>query len=563
MDSLPRIFVVGRSTLDLLLHDPATLPQPGELGALPDYHLLPGGSGLNTALALSYLGTEVTFATKVGRDPAGRLIREVLESRSIRLAHLGEDPSLRTSLSLIRVADDGEIGLLHHEGASRSLSLDEVSAQGLAHCEAVHVGGALFMEALDGEPCAELMRRSRRLGKLTSLGTTRNTPRCRLLDPVFPHLDVVFMNRKEALAATGSSSEEAAAQWLRARGVRQVVVTLGPDGCHLATDRFQGVLPALPVKALDTTGCGDAFAAGYLDAALRGLPPVACASWGNALGAHCARTAGAIVSPFDRREIQAMIELGEIAGGTAALILAGGRSRRMPGGGQKLGFPVCGKPVVGWVVEALRQAGVPRIVVLLGHGSAEVRASLVGQPVEFFEAGDYAAGTGSSVRAAVRALGDLPPRILVTNGDTPLLRAETLASLVRRQAASGAGAVAYTATSPDLKRYSHGLVHRGPDGAFDRVEHVAQVVELPASMEVNTGTYCFGLEALRSGSTELHPAADGEVHLSDLLAVLRCRGTAVELVHHPEFSELISVNTLQDLREVEERLCRSPEADRV
>lgn len=549
MSREPGILVVGRSTLDLLVRGVTAPAGREELGLLEDYELLPGGSGLNTALALSYLGVDVAFATRVGRDAAGRLIRELIEERGILPARLVEDPLLRSPFSLITVAGDGEIGLLHHEGASRHLNAGDVSEAALRASPLVLIAGAMFMAGFDGAPSALLAQQCRRDGKRVALSTCRNTGRAGALAPVLPHLDLIFLNRKEALEISGRSDHEAAARWFRERGTTTVAVTLGAAGAFVASSEFSGLVEGFKVHAVDTTGCGDAFVAGFLHGTLCGLGAEPSAFWGNVLGAHCARTLGAVTSPFDPQEMAAMIDTHRCIGPIGALVLAGGRSQRMEGTEQKLTLSLCGRTLVSWIIAALRHAGVHRIVVLLGHQADAVRTSVGREPVEFFKARDFALGTGRSVRTALQALTDLPETILVTNGDTPLLRPATLRSLVRRHCAAGAGASAYTAVTSNPQRYAHGLIHRDASGGFSRVEHFREGMDHPPA-EVNTGIYSFRRSALLQAVETLAPAPDGEEHLSDVLSALQSAGHAVQLVPHSNFSEFISANTRRDLAEV-------------
>src|SRR4029077_3238192 len=549
-DSAPGALVVGMSTFDVFIRC-TRLPSRGEQITLDEYLASPGGAGVNISIALSFLKVPVALSTRVGADSGGRLVRELLEARQIQSGHVAEDPVAPTSFSLVNVAADGEIGLLHHEGANANLGLEDISADALANCEAVHLAGAMSLPKLDGGPAAQLMREAKALGKQTSLNTSRFTSRSSTLHSIFPHLDLIFANLQEALVASGCEDYESAAAWFRKKGVRQAVVTLGRSGTYVANADFSGMVQAIPVHATDTTGCGDAFVAAFLYAARAGFSTATCVAWGNALGAHCARTRGALVTPFEAREINALCETNNLYGGLCAFVLGGGASRRMEGAEQKLILPVCGKPMITWVIETLRAAGIHRIVVLTGHQAAAIERTLRGQPIEFFKASDFPLGTGGSVRAAMMELGNLPETILVVNGDTPLVRVETISSLLERHFRSQAKATVVTATSPDVLRYTHGGIIRDSSGGFSKVSHFLVTGERTPSHEVNTGTYCFTRDPLHSACEKLGTALDGKQHLSDVLAVLSANGGFVRLEHSADFSEFISANTRGNLSEIE------------
>lgn len=549
-DLVPDILVIGRSTLDILIRCSPRL-NADELGILSAYRVGPGGSAVNIAVSLAQLGARTALTTRVGQDAVGQLLRDELSTHGIACMNIVEDPCLSTSLSIINVQEDGEIGILHHEGASRSLALEDIAWPDVEKADVIHVGGTFFMRSLDGDPTARLMKDARDLGKLTSLSTSRNTRRRAVLLPVLKYLNLLIMNRKEAFEVTECDSHERAASWLRSRGVQRVVITLGGAGVYVQDYDFDGIVPAFYVHPTDTTGCGDAFIAGFLYATCLGLDVKTCAFWGNAVGAHCARSLGAVPVSFNRQEIEAMIAVQIRRGGVAALVLAGGRGHRMGAARQKVALNICGKPIIFWVVEALRQAGVHRIIVLLGHDADAVRSALDRQPVEFHVVETPESGTGATVRESVKHLSRLPETVLVMNGDTPLVRSGSLQKLVNEFTESNAEVVACTATSPDTGKYSHGTILRAKDEHFVQIEHTITTPGSPSPREINVGTYCFQRDALLRGTSKLAESKDGTVHFSDILTVMKQDHARVHFLHCPDFTEFISVNTPELLEESE------------
>lgn len=119
-----------------------------------------------------------------------------------------------------------------------------------------------------------------------------------------------------------------------------------------------------------------------------------------------------------------------------AIVLAAGRGVRMRSRRPKVLHPVAGRPAVLWVIEAARRVGCERIVVVVGHGADEVRATVGGEGVEFVEQREQR-GTGDAVLQTASALEPAGPALaLVLSGDAPLVRAATLERLL---AAAGSG----------------------------------------------------------------------------------------------------------------------------
>ena len=546
-----RYLIVGRATLDVSVYCRDEGQAAGELELLSGYRVGAGGSGVNTAIALADLGGEVALSTRVGRDLGGEVVRSELARRRVRVVGATDDSSRSTAFSVIQVRQKGSMSLLHFEGASKSLELSDVPDNELADCGRIHIAGALLMEKLDGAPTARLLEAARELGKQTSLGTSRNTGKGDVLHSVLPWVDTIFLSEREALELTKSAGVRQAAAWLRGRGVKEVAVTLGAEGAFVADAEGEEKVAPLGVHSRDTTGCGDAFAAGYLHASSRGFSGSECALYGNALGAHCARTLGALVSPVSGSELDGLVSWLRQGVRLGAFVLAGGEGRRMEGSDQKLLLPLKGRPLIAWVVQALRQLGVARLVVLVGHRAEALKAALSSQPVEFYQAPDYGAGSGASVRAALRELDDLPETLVVANGDTPLVSAGSLERLVSQHLAQRAAMTVFTATTPDPQRYAHGIVDRDEAGRPIGIDREISRPRIAPGVAVNTGTYCFSRDQARSCSEALAVASDGKVHLSDMLAVMTSRQLHVQEIPHSSFTEFISVNTRDDLETVE------------
>jgi sugar/nucleoside kinase (ribokinase family) len=160
----------------------------------------------------------------------------------------------------------------------------------------LHVAGALVMPGIDGEPTADLLRRARAAGVITFLDTVwDDTGRwMKVLGPCLPYVDVFVPSLAEAWALTGETDPEAAARSLLAHGVKTVALKMDIHGCLVATRSGDVVrVPAYQVTSVDSTGAGDAFAAGFIAGTYLGWNLEATARLANACGALCVTGAGA------------------------------------------------------------------------------------------------------------------------------------------------------------------------------------------------------------------------------------------------------------------------------
>jgi sugar/nucleoside kinase (ribokinase family) len=249
---------------------------------------------LNTASALAKLGLSAAAVGKVGVDALGDFVLGLLRERGVDERGVLRDPDAPTSASVVLVDGAGERTFLHLPGANGALRAEELDTELLFSGRALHVAGSLVMPALDGEPTAAILSEARGRGLLTSLDTVFDaTGRWERVLPSLPLLDLFTPGLREGRALTGEDEPPRIAAWLRERGVREVALTLGADGCYAAGEGFEGFIEPVPVRAVDGTGSGDAFAAGLLFGKLAGWPFERASRFANAAGAVATTAVGA------------------------------------------------------------------------------------------------------------------------------------------------------------------------------------------------------------------------------------------------------------------------------
>ena len=236
----------------------------------------------------------------------------------------------------------------------------------------------------------------------------------------------------------------------------------------------------------------------------------------------------------------------------AALILAAGKSTRMKSKRPKALHGLLGKPLLRWAVEAAQGAGASRTVLVVGH-QAEVVKETMGPELEYVLQAEQK-GTGHAVGMAEALLGDWDGPLLVLPGDAPLLSASLLESLIAHHTHSGAAATLLTAALDEAGSY--GRIVR--DGETGRVRGIVEARDATPEQlqirEIGTSVYAFQPSALFAALRLVTPNnAQGELYLTDVIALLAEQGQIVEAVISPDGDVVRGVNNraeLGDLREV-------------
>ncbi len=235
----------------------------------------------------------------------------------------------------------------------------------------------------------------------------------------------------------------------------------------------------------------------------------------------------------------------------AAVILAAGKGTRMKSDLPKVVHPVAGKPMVCWVVEACLAAGCERIVVVVGYQADRVKEALAEYDVEYVMQSEQL-GTGHAVMMAEPLLKEETERdVFVLAGDGPLIRTQTLQALL--QLHRDKQAVATLATSVVEDPTGYGRVIRDEAGGFDRI--VEQKDASPEELtvcEINPSYYCFGCGELFNGLARVsNDNKQGEYYITDVPGILKAEGKTVCVVDAVPAEDVLSINTPEQLAEVD------------
>jgi bifunctional UDP-N-acetylglucosamine pyrophosphorylase/glucosamine-1-phosphate N-acetyltransferase/UDP-N-acetylglucosamine pyrophosphorylase len=234
-----------------------------------------------------------------------------------------------------------------------------------------------------------------------------------------------------------------------------------------------------------------------------------------------------------------------------AIILAAGKGKRMASDLPKVLVPVCGRSMIRYVVDAVRAAGIERIVVVVGYRGNLVRDELAGEAgIEFAEQTEQL-GTGHAVMMCRSQLAGHNGPVLILAGDSPMVQVSSLQALLSEFEAKRPACLMGTANKSDPTGL--GRILRDTQGRFEAIVEEKDATPSQRSItEVNMSTYVFQAAPLLAALQQL--TADnvqGEYYLTDCPGVLKAGGHAVEALCVLQPCEALSINTVEELAAVE------------
>ncbi len=293
----PRIVVLGDIAVDMI-GKLAFFPTPGDDCPVSDLQFHCGGVAANTAVALARWGASTSLVGSVGKDWFGELALRTLQDAGVDVSHVEKTEAASTGLFFIVTSPDGERTMMGTRGANETLASSPLTEDCLHAAEALHLVGYSYLENPSGSLADSLLKELKTRSGFVSFdaGLKPSKLAKEKVLQVAAHVNTFLVNRDEAVVLTGEESPEKAFETLEATGAGEVVVKLGPQGCLIRNKGKICAVPAVPVKAVNATGAGDAFTALYLWARVQQWPPMEAALLANAAGAAAAAGEGAAES---------------------------------------------------------------------------------------------------------------------------------------------------------------------------------------------------------------------------------------------------------------------------
>ena len=232
---------------------------------------------------------------------------------------------------------------------------------------------------------------------------------------------------------------------------------------------------------------------------------------------------------------------------TAAIILAAGAGTRMKSKRPKVAHEMLGKPLLNWVVDAANEAGISRLVTVVGHMREQVEPLVAGQTEIAVQ--EQQRGTADAVLSCRAALEGFEGSLLVLSGDCPLITAQTMRALADLREREDAAVVVLTMRPKNP--FGYGRIIRDASDQVERiVEQKDATPEEAAVGECNSGFYCFDAKALFEALDQVGTDnAQGEFYLTDVVEISRRAGRPVLALPAVDDSECLGINSRIQLAE--------------
>ncbi|MCW2541672.1 MAG: ribokinase [Frankiales bacterium] len=246
-----------------------------------------GGSAANTACWLVRLGTDVSLVARVGDDEFGRSTLRELRAFGVRI-ETAVDPTEPTGICIVLVGSQGQRSMIPSAGANAALSSVDVDSVDLAASDHLHVSAYSLLRPQTRAAARQALNRAQSVGAGLSVDVASAVPLAQVGGSQFlswlPRECLLLLNADEARVLVDGVDLPTAALTLAGPG-RRVVIKDGPRGAIWAQDGVAGQVVTTPVESVDTTGAGDAFAAGLIDALRKGATLTQAVVAGNSVGA--------------------------------------------------------------------------------------------------------------------------------------------------------------------------------------------------------------------------------------------------------------------------------------
>ena len=307
------VVVIGELNVDMVATGLAGPPRMGAEVIAADFELALGSASAIFACGVAKLGHDVTFISQVGRDDFGEFCLDELRATGVPTDKVSRDGGVKTGVT-ISLSTRRDRALVTYPGAIASFNYGQLKMSLLKGQRHLHMT-SYFLQSGLRPSFPQIFQEAKRMGLTTSFDPNSDPEQVwgEEINEVLAQTDVLFLNETEARQLTRARGVRGALKIL-GQSVPCAVIKLGPKGALAIKDGEVASAPGFKVEALDTTGAGDSFAAGFVSAYLRGGSLADCLRAGNACGALSTLKAGGTAGQPNNRTLKTFLNARRAAG---------------------------------------------------------------------------------------------------------------------------------------------------------------------------------------------------------------------------------------------------------
>ncbi|OHD73458.1 MAG: carbohydrate kinase [Spirochaetes bacterium RBG_16_67_19] len=267
---MAKVVSLGIHIADVLGRPVTNIPEGQNLALLEEIRLTVAGTAAGTSVDLAKLGLDVYAIGAIGQDELGDFVVYTMKRYGIHTDGLVRKKGVQTSATMLPIRPNGERPALHVPGANAHFSLEDVNFDLIAAADYLHIGGTPLMPRFDGEPMRKVFEFARQHKVVTTYDLLAiNKPNLlEQVEMVLPFVDYFMPGFEEAVMMCGLRDRHEAIRFFLERGAGHTVFKMGNKGSSAAwlEDGMlkEIIVPAMKVPVVDSTGCGDAYCAGFI-----------------------------------------------------------------------------------------------------------------------------------------------------------------------------------------------------------------------------------------------------------------------------------------------------------
>jgi sugar/nucleoside kinase (ribokinase family) len=287
---MTKVACLGIQIMDILGRPVIEIPEGQNVALLEEIRITVAGTAGGTSIDLAKLGAEVFAMGAIGEDEIGNFLLTTMQRYGINTGSLKRKPGVQTSSSMLPIRPNGDRPSLHVLGANGELVWEDIDLEKIASVDYFHMGGTSLLPKFDGEPTRKVLEFAKQNGVTTTfdLVAMERSDLLDLIEPCLPFVDYFMPGLEEAVMMCGLTDRQEVIRFFLERGAGHTVFKMGEQGSSIAYlkdgEVIEKRIPSYKVPVVDSTGCGDAYCAGFIVGLSMGWDPEKAARLGTAAG---------------------------------------------------------------------------------------------------------------------------------------------------------------------------------------------------------------------------------------------------------------------------------------